>query len=80
MNHSGLTITVRFTCRGCGLEKHPVVVRERAADEDIKHYVEEVVQAAVGFEHARVAPGCVSEHCDLLIPFNAGRVGAAVRQ
>ena len=59
-------ITVKFTCKACGMEKVEVQVPARST-EDVRAWVESIAQMC-GDEHCRRNPKCHSDRVDLMIP------------
>lgn len=68
---------VTFLCATCG--EHSFIVRWRERDEDIAHYLEQVVQPASGVAHNTLAPWCAEEKCDLKLPMPEGTQGIGMR-
>lgn len=53
------TITVKYSCAICGITDREVEVPARESpDEDVKHYVEQVIGEKVGFDHMVKSPEC----------------------
>lgn len=61
-------IQPRITCKACGLDRAPFLVRERRGDEDIVQWMRTVVQTGAGYAHGIFSPACKSEVCDLWLP------------
>lgn len=61
--------TVFYNCKGCGIEKQPVNVPERAIAVDIALWMEQV-KRRVSEDHGIREPFCQSQDCDLMIPVN----------
>jgi hypothetical protein len=51
-------ITVLFSCDRCGLKDAECIVRARAEDDDVVHYVRDVVMHAVAKRHATLSLLC----------------------
>lgn len=64
------TITVKYSCAICGIHNREVEVPARESpDEDVKHYVEQVIGEKIGFDHMSHSPECfASVMKDLWIP------------
>lgn len=76
-------ITVKYTCEACGLKDRDVIVPEREGDEDVVHYVRDVIGACVGEDHARTSPQCQAKTItNLKIPIDTttpnARVGSPI--
>jgi hypothetical protein len=69
----GRTVTVLFSCQGCGLTDRPVKVpaREVPHNPTIEEWML-MVQDGVGMMHAILSPLCKETKCDLKIPANKG--------
>lgn len=66
-----IAIVVRYSCHACGIEKAEVVVRCRDADEDVVHWVEQVMGRALAADHRRRSPSCSSGFAqDVMIPID----------
>lgn len=64
-------ITVYFSCKKCGLVKHPVQVpaREDPDPESVVYWMKEIVGGCISHEHDRVSPHCKIETIsDVMIP------------
>lgn len=75
------TVTIQYTCHGCGIKWREVPVRERLPGEHITHWVEAAGEA-VTEDHAKASPFCHSDKCDLKIPVPPTKdtpLGRAVR-
>lgn len=59
-------ITIMFSCKGCGLEKHKLQIPARE-DEDLLVWMEKV-KGWVADEHHKVSQNCRTERCDLYLP------------
>lgn len=74
----GPTVAVEYSCTGhCGVAARVVQVRARGPEEDVVAWMRHV-QAAVGEDHATLAPFCPQRTADLKIPIPKGedvRVG-----
>ena len=66
-------ITVKYSCKRCGLSDRECIVPARESPhDDVKEYVETVVAVCVGEDHARTSPACASTLMSkLMIPRNA---------
>ena len=53
-----MTITVHFSCIGCGLERASCEVPVREENEDVKHWVLNIMGHAIAAEHERRSPYC----------------------
>lgn len=61
-------ITVMFSCKGCGLEKHKLQVPARdRTDVDVTAWVNQTM-SHVADEHRRLSPNCKETKCDLYLP------------
>lgn len=80
-----MTITVEYSCAGCGLKDRHVQVRARADDEDVVAWTREM-GATIGRDHAIVSPACSSQVCsEVKVPIgdrtgHAARIGDPVRE
>lgn len=72
------TITVMYTCSGCGLHKRQVKVKARTT-EDVSVWVENIMGPAIADDHFRTSPHCRSSKMDeVFIPMTgANKVGGA---
>lgn len=62
-------ITVKYSCKQCGLVGRDVIVPERKIEDDVVKYLELTVMDCVGADHRRVSPYCrATEIQDLMIP------------
>lgn len=61
-----MTITVLYSCTGCGLTKVPLDVPTREA-ETITDWMDATMRC-VGVDHRRRSVTCTSQTCDLMIP------------
>ncbi len=61
-------LQVLYSCHACGIERRPVTVPHRKENEDIVHWVNEVVGYRVKDDHAIKSPHCRAQVCDLMIP------------
>jgi hypothetical protein len=80
--NAGMTIAVKYSCRPCGLHRVDVNVPVRGEHEDVKHWVEETMGAAISADHAWRSPHCASrEMAEVMIPIaGADRVGDPAKQ
>jgi hypothetical protein len=73
-----------YTCAACGIVERVVQVPERSSlSEDVVHWAREIMARAVGEDHARASPFCISTTCDIKIPIAGADnfiVGQARRQ
>lgn len=76
------TITVKYSCKGCGLHRVEVEAPCRPDPMDVVIWVQNVVGAYVQTDHKQRSPHCQSqEMSDLMIPIeNRDYVGAPVKQ
>jgi len=63
-----MMIRVRYSCKGCGLEKVSVEVPARV-DEDIITWIEQT-GLYVAHSHRQQSPHCPSNVCDLMVPLH----------
>ncbi len=71
-----LTITVLYSCAGCGLTKTDLRVPART-EEDVVAWIEGL-RPRIAEDHHKRSPHCGSELCDLMIPITgADHVGGA---
>lgn len=78
-----LTITCKYTCRSCGLQRVEVQVPARGDQDNPVHYLEQVVAMHISADHRRRSPRCASRKMDeLMIPMPEGseRIGEPSRQ
>lgn len=68
-----MTIHVRYSCAGCGLEQTPLAVPARL-EEDLMTWMD-ATMFAVHDDHHQRAPHCVAQHVDLFVPMAGDRVG-----
>lgn len=69
------SITVLYSCDGCGLHQVECAVRWRRADEEVQHWVEKGMGAAIAADHRRRSPGCRSRvMSEVMIPMTGRRV------
>jgi hypothetical protein len=73
------TITVLYSCKGCGVKDRPVALEGRESDEDVVEWMKKV-QSVVGAEHG--ALHCPSPTFDLKVPMpaDADWIGQATKQ
>jgi hypothetical protein len=80
---------VKFDCRRCGIERGEAKVRCRRSKELLKRYIEDVVMRAIGVNHSRRSPRCLSRTFhSIMIPKDAfgwtdeeaARVGEILRE
>lgn len=65
-------ITVRFSCKECGLVDVPCQVRARESEENVVSYVRDVVGRAIMEQHGRLSLLCEATSCqDVKIPVDA---------
>lgn len=64
------TITVLYTCHGCGLTKVEVEVPVRPDTMDVVTWLQMVLGPPLAADHRRRSPLCVSDKHDLMIPHN----------
>lgn len=78
-----MTITVLYTCAGCGLHDRPVEVPARREDEDVVHWTKETLGWAIKRDHELVSPRCSSTVLETVkVPVGDGnvRIGDPVRR
>lgn len=64
-------ITVRFSCRSCGLVDVPCIVECRDEGQDVCDYVGNTIGTAIGNKHRLRSPNCQTTLLsDLKIPVN----------
>jgi hypothetical protein len=75
VNH---TITVEYSCRGCGLVDVAVDVPARGR-EDVVAWIKRI-QSWIGSDHGRRSPRCSAKACDVKIPVPPGteKIGGTV--
>lgn len=61
-------VTVKYSCKGCGLDKVECKVRARRKKEDITVWVKHICMGTVAHNHRLRSPACFSQTCDLMIP------------
>ncbi len=66
-------ITVRYSCRGCGLENVPCDVPEREQGSDVCAWAETILGQALADDHIRRSPDCMSRACDVMIPITGAQ-------
>lgn len=73
-------ITVKFSCKLCGLKIEPVMVRYRRDDEDVAAWIEKEVAEAVGLAHSLLSPACKSSVMEsLMIPIEDKNLGIGMK-
>lgn len=66
------TITVMYSCDGCGLVKREVTVRARVRGEDLKEWMDYLTRR-IGDDHHLYRPDCRSTTMkNLMIPMSKG--------
>lgn len=65
-----MLLTVKYSCKKCGIVKREVIVAERGTKEDVKEFVTYVAQCC-GEDHGRVSRHCeITSLTDLMIPIH----------
>ena len=73
-----MTITCKYSCHGCGLDKVECEVPARTT-EDVVVWVTTICGQAIANDHLRRSPFCSATCCDLMIPISgASKVGGVV--
>lgn len=74
-----LTIKVKYSCQGCGLQRTECAVPVRNADEDVLQWLNGICIPEVTKDHESKSPHCRSEEMsELLIPLvGVGYIGGA---
>jgi hypothetical protein len=69
-------ITIKYTCRECGLTEQELDVPERQRAVDVVYWIK-MAGSKVGFDHAERQPLCDAKNFDLVIPIaeNATMIG-----
>lgn len=62
-------VTVKFTCKQCGLTMAKCFIRDRRKGEHLKQWLEEVGQQ-VKITHSLLSRECDGDKVDLYIPFD----------
>lgn len=70
------TITIHYTCKGCGTTKKPLIVPERAIDGDPVEWAKDATRRARN-DHKAWNEDCRQDWFDLYIPVaeNEGMIG-----
>jgi len=75
-----MTITVLYSCHGCGLSKVTCEVPARTTEE-IVNWVQNVMGPALRVDHDSRSPNCTSNLADVMIPISgADKIGGPAIQ
>ena len=74
-----MTITVKYSCNGCGLHRVECPVPARTV-EDVVFWTEQILGRAVGEDHANRSPFCTSRTMsEVMVPISgAEKIGGSV--
>ena len=75
------TIRVMYSCKDCGANRRPLLVRARE-EESVSDWMEKTLIVSIAADHRANAPLCVAEKMtEVLIPMGGtDRVGGVPRQ
>lgn len=75
------TVTVRYSCHGCGIVRREVVVPARMSDADDVVKWMETLAGVISVDHSRASPLCTATTMsEVMIPISGtDRVGGVVK-